>query len=164
MKNNASNFTTRQHMAALMRYKLGHVLYHLYFHVIWLKVSVLKTVLLLCVKWTPALRSISIAYSLTVSQLVNKFPTIYGNPEFITLFRRATRLITAGSLTNPAYIIRSVFEIHFNIIPSSSFEISSYSSIPSINAIYFRNIPIKTFANKLELLKYLPMHLKDQFV
>jgi hypothetical protein len=154
-------------MAALMRYKLGHVLYHLYFHVISLKVSVLKTVLLLCVKWKPALSTISIAYSsysLTVSQLVNKFPTIYGNPEFITLFRRAKRLITAGSLTNPAYIIPSVFEIHFNIILSSSFEISSYSNIPSINAIYFRNIPIKTFANKLELLKYLPMHLKDQFV
>jgi hypothetical protein len=29
-------------MAALMRYKFGHVLQHLFFHFIWLKVSVLK--------------------------------------------------------------------------------------------------------------------------
>jgi hypothetical protein len=49
MKNIASNFTTRQHMAAVMRYKLGHVLQYLFFHFIWLKVSMLKgCVAILC--------------------------------------------------------------------------------------------------------------------
>ena len=125
MKNNASSFTTRQHMAALMRYKLGHVLQHLYFHVIWLRDSVLKNRVAVVREMEAALSTFVayIPYRLTVSQLVNKFLTVYGNPEFITLFRRAIRLITAGSLTNPAYIISSVFEIHFNIILSSSFEI-----------------------------------------
>ena len=35
MKGNASNFITRQQMAALLCYKLGHVLYHLFFHLSW---------------------------------------------------------------------------------------------------------------------------------
>ena len=121
MKNNAYNFATRQHTAALMRYKLGHVLIASVLSRHLAEIFCAKTLCCYC-----ALSITSIAYSsykLTVSQLVNEFPTVYGNPEFITLFRRAKRLITAGSMTNPAYIIPSVFKIHFNITLSSSLKI-----------------------------------------
>ena len=42
MKSNASNFISRQQMAALMRYKLGHALQHLFFHLSWRQVAVLR--------------------------------------------------------------------------------------------------------------------------
>jgi hypothetical protein len=42
MKSNASNFITHQQVAAIIRYKLQHVLQHLFFHLSWWQVAVLN--------------------------------------------------------------------------------------------------------------------------
>jgi hypothetical protein len=42
MKSNVSNFVTCQQMTALMRYKVEHVLQHLFFHLSWLQIDLLK--------------------------------------------------------------------------------------------------------------------------
>jgi len=42
MKINASNFVTCQQIASLMHYKLGHVLEHLFSHLSWQQVAVLR--------------------------------------------------------------------------------------------------------------------------